>query len=80
MSTLKFVATGDVQVSDVWDMTIPLLLTWIPCWGWAISGGYLLLDTGVEICTGKSIGEHLNDYTREKYGFDTLNLYNITLK
>lgn len=49
-------------------------------YGWAVTGGYLLLDTGVEYWTGKTIGEHLNDYTREEYGFDTVNMYSWTLK
>lgn len=76
----KILATGDIQASDAWDTIIPSVLSFIPVYGWAVTGGYLLLDTGVEYWTGKTIGEHLNDYTREEYGFDTVNMYSWTLK
>ena len=80
MKAIEFAATGDVQASDIWDTTIPTTLAWIPGYGWAIAGGYLLLDSGVEFYTGKSIGEHLNDYVREQYGINSFNVYSLTFK
>jgi hypothetical protein len=31
----------------------------VPGFGWAISGSYFVLNTGLELSTGKSIGQHL---------------------
>lgn len=77
----KIIATGgDVQSSDVFDIGISSIAIFCPGYGWAIIGGYLLLDTGVEMWTGKSIGEHLNDYTREHLGYDTFNVVTQSFK
>lgn len=80
MKAIEIAYTGEIQPSDVWDTTIPTILGWIPGYGWAIAGGYLILDTGVELYTGKSIGEHLNDYVREQHGINSLNIYSFTFK
>lgn len=80
MDVVKTGLTGDAQASDVLDVAIPAVAKFIPGVGWVLTGGYLLLDTGVEIWTGKSIGEHLNDCVREEYGYDTFNFYNGTFK
>lgn len=37
------------------------------------------MDTGVELYTGKSIGEHLDDYVREQHGINSLNIYSFIL-
>ena len=79
MTMIKIVSTGNLELTDAWDTAIPFVLSWIPGYGWAIAGGYLLLDTGVKICTGKDIGEHVSDFTREQYGYDTIDLKNKTL-
>lgn len=80
MKAIEIAYTGEIQPSDVWDTTIPTILGWIPGYGWAIAGGYLILDTGVELYTGKSIGEHLDDYVREQHGINSLNIYSFTFK
>lgn len=78
MTMIKIVSTGNLELTDAWDTAIPFVLSWIPGYGWAIAGGYLLLDTGVKICTGKDIGEHISDFTREQYGYDTFDFKNKT--
>lgn len=80
MNAGKLLMTGDVQASDVLDASVASIAWFFPGYGWVITGGYLVLDTGVELLTGNSIGEHLNDYFREEYGNDTVNFYNITIK
>jgi len=80
MNVVKIGVTRDVQASDILDAAIPTVAKFAPGVGWVITGGYLLLDTGVELWSGKSIGEHLNDYTREKFGYDTFNVGTLTFK
>lgn len=79
MTLIKIGSTGELELPDAWDTAIPTVLSWIPGYGWAIAGGYLLLDTGVKICTGKDIGEHISDFAREQYGYDTFDFKNKTL-
>lgn len=79
MTLIKIGSTGELELTDVWDTVVPIVCSSIPGFGWAIAGGYLLLDTGVKICTGKDIGEHVSDFAREQYGCDTLELGNKTL-
>ena len=77
MTALKIAATGSVSVSDTWDTVIPIALDAIPGYGWIIAGGYTLLDTGIKVYTGKDIGAHLEDFVREQYGYDTVDIYNF---
>lgn len=79
MDAIKIGLTTDVQASDALDCGMTLL-TFIPGYGWMIAGGYLLLDTSVYFCTGESLGDHLNDFTRENYGYDTFEVKTLTFK
>lgn len=79
MTLIKVGSTGELELTDAWDTVVPIACSSIPGFGWAMAGGYLLLDTGVKIYTGKDIGEHVSDFVREQYGYDTLELGNKTL-
>lgn len=79
MTISKIALTEEMDIADVWDTAVPVVLSWIPGYGWAIVGGYLLLDTGIKICTGKDIGEHISDFSREQFGYDTIDVRNESL-
>jgi len=50
---------GEIRASNVLDATMTVA-SFIPGIGWAIVGGYFLLDVGTGLVTDKSIGEHLD--------------------
>lgn len=79
MTISKIALTEEMDIADVWDTAVPVVLSWIPGYGWAVVGGYLLLDTGIKICTGKDIGEHISDFSREQFGYDTIDVRNESL-
>lgn len=81
MTVGKLIWTGgDISASDALDVGISSVALFVPGYGWMIEGGYLLLDTGVELCTGKNIGEHLNECMKDEYGYNTLNLSSLSFK
>jgi hypothetical protein len=37
------------------------IVSFVPGWGWVASGGYFVVNLGIQAYTGKSIGQHIDD-------------------
>lgn len=45
-------------------------VSFIPYCGWAISAGYFIIDTGVDLITDKSFGDRLDEWAEEEFGLE----------
>ena len=59
---------GDIKASNILDFGLYAIVTNVPI-GWVIAGGYAVIDIGVIKSTGKSIGNHLDDFVSNNTKF-----------
>ena len=65
----EIIFTGEVKASNLLGITVPVVASLAGSYAWVVIGGYALVDLGVMITTGESLGKHLDNYVNDNTDF-----------
>ncbi len=69
------VQNRSLKTSNVLDASIGAI-SFIPGWGWLVGGTYFGADMITKGITGKSIGDHVDQFVEEKFNADAGSIVN----